>query len=94
MDNSESRMNPRFLAESKKGMLRQPRVIESGREMTAGFDKEKKEKKESFCFVVVEFELIFCHPCFDVICACAEFFGEIFPPTVFTVKVSLCKSHG
>ena len=23
------------------------------------------------------FELIFCHPCFDVICACTEFFGEV-----------------
>ena len=34
--------------------------------MAAGFDEEKKEKKKSFCFVVVEFELIFCHPCFDV----------------------------
>ena len=41
--------------------------------MAAGFDEEKK----SFCFVVVEFELIFRHPCFDVICACTEFFGEV-----------------
>ena len=40
MDNSESRMNPRFLAESEK-----PRVIESGREMAAGFDEENKEKR-------------------------------------------------
>ena len=30
----------------------------------------------SFCFVVVQFELIFGHPCFYVICACIEFFGE------------------
>ena len=21
--------------------------------------------------------MIFCHPCFDVICACTEFFGEV-----------------
>ena len=48
MDNSESRMNPRFLKESEKGMLGQPRVIESGREMAAGFDKEKKEKRRAF----------------------------------------------
>ena len=41
--------------------------------MAAGFD----EKKKSFCFVVVKFELIFCHPCFDVICASTEFFGEV-----------------
>ena len=37
----------------------------------------KKEKKKSFCFVVDEFKLIFCHPCFNVICACTEFFGEV-----------------
>ena len=42
MDNSESRMNPRFLAESEK-----PRVIESGREMAAGFDEENKEKRRA-----------------------------------------------
>ena len=47
MDNSESRMNPRFLAESEKGTLWQPRVIESGREMAAGFDEEKKEKRRA-----------------------------------------------
>ena len=47
MDNSESRMNPRFLAESEKGMLRRSRVIESGREMAAGFDEEKGEKKRA-----------------------------------------------
>ena len=39
--------------------------------------KKRRRKKKSFCFVVVEFELIFCHPCFDVICACTEFFGEV-----------------
>ena len=44
--------------------------------MSAGFDEEKKEKK-SLCFVVVEFELIFLHPCFNVICACTELFGEV-----------------
>ena len=45
--------------------------------MSAGFDEEKKEKKKSLCFVVVEFELIFLHPCFNVICACTELFGEV-----------------
>ena len=38
---------------------------------------KKRTEKKSFCFVVVEFELIFCHPCFDVIGACTEFFGEV-----------------
>ena len=43
------------------------RVIESGREMAAGFDEEKKKrrvKRRASVFVNVEFELIFCHPCF------------------------------
>ena len=47
MDNSESRTNPRFLAESEKGMLWQPRVIESGREMAASFDEEKEKRRAS-----------------------------------------------
>ena len=39
--------------------------------------RRKKGKKKSFCYVVVEFELIFCHPCFNVICACKELFDEV-----------------
>ena len=39
--------------------------------------RRKKGKKKSFCYVVVEFELIFCHPCFNVIRACMELFGEV-----------------
>ena len=31
----------------------------------------------SFCFDVVQFELIFGHPCFYVICAYIELFGEV-----------------
>ena len=31
----------------------------------------------SFCFDVVQFELIFGHPCFYVICAYIEFVGEV-----------------
>ena len=31
----------------------------------------------SFCFNVVQFELIFGHPCFYVICAYIEFVGEV-----------------
>ena len=30
----------------------------------------RKEKKKSFCFVVVTFEMIFVHPCFYVVSAC------------------------
>ena len=67
-------MNPRFLAESDKGILREPRVIESGTETGEGF---KEDEKGNRCVVVVQFELIFDHPCFYVICACNEFFGEV-----------------
>ena len=76
MDRFESRMNTRFLAESEKGMLREPKIIESGRETVGGF-KEDEKRKEKSCFVVVHFELIFRHPCFYVVCACIEFFGEV-----------------
>ena len=41
--------------------------------MAAGFDEEKKGKRRVSVFVVVEFKLIFCHPCINVICACTEF---------------------
>ena len=75
MDSFESRMNPRFLAESEKGMLWEPRVIESGREVE-GFKVDEKGKRRA-CFVTVQFELIFCHPYFYAVCACIEFFGEV-----------------
>ena len=47
MDSFESRMNPRFLAESEKGMLWEPRVIESGREMVEGFKEDEKWKRRA-----------------------------------------------
>ena len=37
----------------------------------------QKWKEKSFCFVVVQFELIIRHPFFYVVCACTEFFGEV-----------------
>ena len=38
----------------------------------------RKDKEKTFCFFfVVDFELIFSHPRFHAICACAEFFGEV-----------------
>ena len=36
-----------------------------------------RRKEKSFCFVGVQFELIFHHPCIYVVCACIEFFGEV-----------------
>ena len=65
MDSFESRMSPRFLAESEKGMLWEPTVIEAGRETVEGLKEDEKGKK-SFCFVVVQFDLIFRHPSLHV----------------------------
>ena len=48
MDNfDQSRMNPRFLAESEKGILWEPRIIESGREMVEGFKEDEKRKRRA-----------------------------------------------
>ena len=41
------------------------------------FQGRRKGKVKSFCFVVVQFELIFRHPCFYVVCAIIESFGEV-----------------
>ena len=41
------------------------------------FQGRRKGKEKSFCFIVVQFELIFSHPCFYVVCASIEFFGEV-----------------
>ena len=45
-DSSESRMNPRLLAESDKGMLSEPRIIEPGRE-TVGFKEDERGKRRA-----------------------------------------------
>ena len=47
MDSFESRMNPRFLEESEKGMFREPRVIESGRGTVEGFKEDEKGKRRA-----------------------------------------------
>ena len=47
MDKFESRMNPRFLAESKEGMLWEPRVIESGRETVEGLKEDENGKRRA-----------------------------------------------
>ena len=44
-DRFESRMTPRFLAESEKGMLLEPRVIEPGRETVGGLKEDENGKR-------------------------------------------------
>ena len=46
MDSFESRVNPSFLAESRKVMLWLPRVTESERKIVEGF-KEKEGKRRA-----------------------------------------------
>ena len=69
MDSFQSRMNPKFLAESEGDVVRAKsnRIREgNGRR----FQGRRKGKEKSFCFVVVQFEPNFRHPCFYVVCAC------------------------
>ena len=76
MDSFESRMNPRpsRIREGDVVRAKSNRVRERyGRR----FQGRRKRKEKSFCFVVVQFELIFRHPCFYVVCAFTEFFGEV-----------------
>ena len=47
MDRFELRMTPRFLAESEKGMLWEPRVIESGRETLEGLKADENGKRRA-----------------------------------------------
>ena len=47
MDSFESKMNPRFLAESEKGMLWEPRVIKSGRGTVEGFKEDEMGKRRA-----------------------------------------------
>ena len=54
------------------------------------FQRRRKGKEKSFCFVVVQFELIFSHPYFYVVCACIEFFGEIGHFTERSGLLELC----
>ena len=65
MDRFESRMTPRLLAESEKGVL--PRVTESGRETVEGFKEDEKGKRRASVLsslIVVKFKLIFGYPLF------------------------------
>ena len=88
MDSFESRMNPRFLAESEKGMLWESNRIRE--ENSRRFQGRRKGKEKSFCFVIVQFELIFHHPCFYVVCACTEFFGDVGQFTDSSGFLELC----
>ena len=54
------------------------------------FQGRRKGKEKSFCFVVVQFELIFRHPCFYVVCACIEFFSEVVHFTKTSGFLELC----
>ena len=54
------------------------------------FQGTREGKEKSFCFVVIQFELIFGHPCFYVVCACIEFFGEVGHFTYRSGFLQLC----
>ena len=54
------------------------------------FQGRRKWKDKSFCFVVVQFKLIFRHPCFYVVCACIEFLGEVVHFTERSGFLELC----
>ena len=54
------------------------------------FQGRRKGKEKSFCFVVVQFELIFRHQCFCVVCACIEFFGDVVHFTERSGFLELC----
>ena len=54
------------------------------------FQGRRKGKEKSFCFVVVQFELIFRHPCCYVVCACIEFFVVVVHFTERSGFLELC----
>ena len=54
------------------------------------FQGRRNGKEKSFCFVVPQFELIFRHACFYVVCACIEFFGEVGHFTEGSGVLELC----
>ena len=54
------------------------------------FQGIRKGKEKTYCLVVVKFERIFGHPCFNVICACIELFGEVGDFTERSGLLELC----
>jgi len=77
MDRFEPRMTPRFLAESEKGMLWKPKVIESGRETVEGFKENEKGKRRASILSSFILSLISVIHVFYVVCACIELFDEV-----------------
>ena len=45
--------------------------------MVEDFNEDEMGREKSFCFVIIQFELIFGHPCFYIVCACIKLFGEV-----------------
>ena len=97
VDRFESRMTARFLGESEKGMLWEPRIIESRRKQWKVSRKLKRERVffcvVFFVVVIIVFVLIFGHPCFYVICASIEFFCEAGHFTKRSGFLELCIIH-
>ena len=54
------------------------------------FQGRRKGKGKSFCFVVVQSELIFGYPCIYVVCAYIELFGEVAHFTERSGFLELC----
>ena len=69
-------MNPGRISEGDAVRAKSNRIREGNSE-SARFYGRQKGKEKSFCFVVVQFELIFSHSCFYVVCACTELFSEV-----------------
>ena len=57
-------------------MLWEPSVIESGRE-TVGFKEDERGKRSASVLSSFSLSRFFGYPCFCIICACIEFFGEV-----------------
>jgi len=45
--------------------------------MVEDFNEDEMGREKSFCFVIIQFELIFGHPCFYIVCVCIKLFGEV-----------------
>ena len=63
------------------GRIREGDVVRAKSNQVRGggngrFQGRRKGKEKNFCFAIIQFELIFHHPCLYVVCACIEFFGE------------------
>ena len=82
MDSFGSRISPRFVP----GRIREGDVV---RPKSNRFSEGngRFQGKEKSCFVVVQFELIFRHPCFYVVCAS---FGEVGHITERSAFLELC----